>query len=117
MGAVGMPPSPPAIVAPAPECRYLTQAEADTALARLRRTLPSTSFDEALPSAVCGMVIVRLKSGKVAYTDATGRYLMLAMTFDTHTGSAVETSEAIDNAIERRGSAPNVPPQGVSDDR
>lgn len=104
MPALAMPPAPPAIRAPAPACHILAQAEADEALARLRRRLPSTPFESAHPSAVCGLAVLRLKSGKLAYTDATGRFLLLALALDTHSGSPAETSEALEQALARRAS-------------
>jgi hypothetical protein len=111
-----LPPNAPqaAYVAPAPECRYLTNQEAQVALQRLRRQLPSTSFDNARPSEICGMVRVQLASGKVVYTDATGRYLMLAFAMDTHRGSPADTSEALEQAIEQRSKYPETPIAGVS---
>ena len=117
-----MPPNAPqaAYVAPAPECRYLTSSEAQVALERLRQRLPSTTFDNARPSEICGLVRLQLASGKVVYTDATGRYLMLAFAMDTHRGSPADTTEALEQAIESRskyperavpGLAPPAPPE------
>lgn len=104
-----MPPNAPqaAYMAPAPECRYVTSSEAQAALARLRRQLPSTSFDNARPSEICGMVRVELASGKVIYTEPTGRYLLLAFALDTHRGSPADTSEALEHAIEDRSKYPD----------
>ena len=103
-----MPPNVPqaAYVAPAPECRYLTNSEAQVALQRLRQRLPSTSFDSAKPSEICGLVRLQLASGKVVYTEPTGRYLMLAFAMDTHRGSPADTSDALEKAIEDRSKFP-----------
>lgn len=104
-----LPPTVPpvAYVAPAPECRYVTSSEAREALARLRRQLPSTSFDNARPSEICGLIRIELASGKVVYTEPTGRYLMLAFALDTHRGSPADTSEALEHAIEDRSKYPD----------
>lgn len=111
-----MPPNIPqaAYVATAPECRYLTSAEAQVALQRLRRQLPSTSFDNARPSEICGLVRVELSSGKVVYTEPTGRYLMLAFAMDTHRGSPADTSDALEQAIESRSKYPDKPVPGLT---
>lgn len=120
-----MPPSTPqaAYVAPAPECRYLTPSEAQTALARLRQRLPSTSFESARPSEICGLVRLQLTSGKVVYTEPTGRYLMLTFAMDTHKGSPADTSDTLEQAIEDRSKYPEKaipglhppPPQPLDD--
>lgn len=106
--ALDLPPptAPAAYVAPAPECRYLTHNEAQVALQRLRRQLPSTPFDQAQPSEICGLVRVQLASGKTVYTDPTGRYLLLTFALDTHRGSPADTSEQLEQAIEERSHYP-----------
>lgn len=103
-----MPPTVPqaAYVAPAPECRYLTQAEADVAMMRMRKSLPSTAFDSARPSEICGLVRLQLASGKVVYTEPTGRYLLLTFALDTHRGSPADNSEELQNAIDSRATYP-----------
>lgn len=106
-------PTPPALIAPAPECRYLTSSEAQVAFARLKQRLPSTNFANARPSEICGMVRVQLARGTVVYTDATGRYLMLAFALDTHRGEPADTSQQLEEAIVAResplGDAPSGP--------
>lgn len=98
-------PTIPAIIAKAPitpECRYLSNAEAQEAFKRLKRTLPGTSFAGAAPSEVCGLARVQLTRGTIAYTDATGRFLLLALALDTHTGSPADTSDTIERLIDER---------------
>ena len=96
-----------AIAAPAvPACHLLSQDEADMAFARLRRSLPSTAFDNASPSQICGLVRVRMASGKVVYTDTSGRYLLLTFALDTHRGSPADNSEHLEQAIEDRSAYP-----------
>lgn len=105
MPLTDMPPQP-AIIAPAPECQVLSYAEAQTAYQRLRRRLPSTAFTSAQPSEICGLVRLQLARGTVAYTDATGRYLLLALALDTHRGSPADVAHHLDQAIESRASRP-----------
>lgn len=119
--AMDMPPKVPSMkpvaaqVAAVPECRYLTQSEADVALARLKRNLPSTAFDDnARPSEVCGLVRLQLKRGTVVYTEPTGRYLLLTFALDTHKGEPADTSAELDKAIERREVFPTDAVQGVT---
>ncbi|KVP16787.1 disulfide isomerase DsbC N-terminal domain-containing protein [Burkholderia ubonensis] len=111
-----LPPNVPqaAYVAPAPECRYLTNTEAQVALQRLRARLPSTAFESARPSEICGLVRLQLASGKVVYTEPTGRYLMLTFALDTHRGSPADTSEELEQAIEARSKYPEKPIQGLT---
>jgi Disulfide bond isomerase protein N-terminus len=104
-----LPPSVPAPVSyamPAPVCRLLSAADAAEALKRLRSVLPGTEFAGARPSEVCGMVRVELASGKVAYTDPTGRYLMLAFAIDTHRGGPADNQDKLDQALETRAQFP-----------
>jgi hypothetical protein len=110
-----MPPNVPqaAYVAAAPECRYLSNSEAQVAMQRLRRQLRSTDFQNARPSEICGLVRLEMASGKVVYTDATGRYLLLAFALDTHRGSPADNSEAIESAIESRSKYPETAIPGV----
>ncbi len=103
-----------AIVAPAPECRYLTNSEAQVALQRLRQRLPSTQFDNAKPSEICGLVRVQLASGKVVYTEPTGRYLMLTFALDTHKGSPADNEEQLEKAVESRSKYPATAIPGLS---
>ncbi len=108
MPAVALPPpTPPAIHAPAParSCQ-LSDAEAQQAFDRLRRRLPSTGFIEARPSEVCGLVWLRMARGTIAYTDRSGRYLLLALALDTNKGSPADVAETLDRVIEDRESGP-----------
>lgn len=111
-----LPPNLPqaAYEAPAPECRYLTPGEAQVALQRLRRQLPSTPFEQAQPSEICGLVRVQMASGKTVYTDPTGRYLLLTFALDTHRGSPADTSEALEQALEERSHYPEAAIPGLT---
>lgn len=114
--AMDLPPSvqaAPAYVASAPECRYLTTYEAQQAFERLKGSLPGTAFSHARPSEVCGLVRVQLANGKVAYTDATGRFLLLAFALDTHRGGPADNQEALDKAFEERERFPDKAIPGV----
>lgn len=119
--AIDLPPSIPqfpAIVAPATnECRYLNNSEAQQALSRLKQALPGTSFSGAAPSEICGLVRIKLARGTTAYTDATGRFFILAYTLDTHNGA--EADAAIAFAIEKRETNPDTreltPPTNSAD--
>lgn len=116
MPITDMPPtlkSPPAFVAPAPECVYLSAGDAKIALERLQRRLPSTEFIDAKASQVCGMVVVRMASGRTAYTDPTGRYFLLAFAMDTHMGSPADNAEAIETATEARATFPTQTIPGI----
>lgn len=104
----------PAIHAPAPECRLLNQAEAQVAFARLKGMLPSTSFVSARPSQVCGLVQVTMASGKTAYTDATGRFFLLAFALDTHSGSPADNEAALGAAVGERETFPATAPAHVT---
>lgn len=120
-----LPPNVPqaAYVAPAPECRYLTNSEAQVALQRLRQRLPSTSFESARPSEICGLARLQMTSGKVVYTEPTGRYLLLTFAMDTHRGSPADNSNALEQAIDARSDYPETaipgltppPPENVQD--
>lgn len=106
--------NPPAIVAPAPACHYLSQQEAQAAFARLRQRLPGTNFVSARPSEVCGLVRVQMARGSVAYTDATGRYFLLALALDTHRGSPADNDQTVEKAFEARESFPAESIPGVT---
>lgn len=77
---------PPAIV-----CE-VTQSQADKALARLRSAYPRVPEGAvATPSPICGLVAIGpVVSGAIGYTDLSGRYLMIGVAFDTHTGTALD---------------------------
>jgi hypothetical protein len=92
--------------APAPECNYLTATQAKVALARIQRRLPSTPFVSAIPSEICGMVRLTMASGRAAYTDVTGRYLLLAFALDTAKGSPADQQEALDEQLVKRDTYP-----------
>lgn len=97
--------NPPAFTIPAPiipECRYLSNAEAQAAFRRLKQALPGTAFDGAAPSEICGLVRVKLTRGATAYTDASGRFFLLTFALDTQTGSPADTSAKIDSALDTR---------------
>lgn len=116
MPAMDIPPQvaqPPALVAPAPACHYVNNSEAQRAFARLRERLPGTAFAGAKPSEICGLVRVQLARGSVAYTDATGRYFLLALALDTHKGTPADNDQSIESALEQRESFPVDPVPGV----
>lgn len=96
-----------------PQCVYLTHAQAQEAFSRLRARLPGTAFDNARPSEVCGLVQVQFRNGSVAYTDPTGRYLLLAFAFDTHAGQPADMSQAVEVELDRRMTFPQTPIEGV----
>jgi hypothetical protein len=114
--AMDLPPNIPqaAYMAPAPECRYLSNSEAQVALQRLRQQLPSTAFDNARPSEICGLVRIQLASGKVVYTEPTGRFLLLTFALDTHRGTPADNNAELENAIESRSKYPDQPIPGVT---
>lgn len=68
----------------------VTQAEADRALQEVRGRIPHTQFVSAQPSRVPGLVVLRMEGGKVAYTDASGKFLILGLIFDIDTGAALD---------------------------
>ena len=105
--------TPPAYYAPGPECNYLTNTQAQEAFQRLRSRLPGTSFDNAKPSEVCGLVRVQLSSGKIVYTDPTGRFLLLALALDTHKGEPADASSELEIQLERRQTFPENPLPGI----
>ncbi len=89
----GLPPPPPAIVARAEEHRCpasVSQAAADAALHALSKTLPQTKFIKAWPACAPGLIAVKLANGTVAYTEASGRFLLLGLVMDTATGKALD---------------------------
>lgn len=89
-----------AVVPPAPPCRMLTQEEARVAFERLRARLSSTAFATPgyRPSEICGLAQITLARGSVAYTDATGRYFLLALALDTQKGGPAD-APALDAGI------------------
>lgn len=105
--------NPPAHHAPAPECHYLNASEAQLAFSRLKQRLPGTPFVEASPSEICGLVRVKMASGKSAYTDATGRYFLLTFALDTHKGSPADNDETINREAEQRQQFPSEAIPGV----
>ena len=100
---IDLPSVPPtATQSAAAACHVLTSEEAARAFQHLRRRLPSTEFEGAAPSEICGLVRVQLKHGTKAYTDVTGRYFLLALSLDTNKGSPADGSTAIDAAVRFR---------------
>lgn len=102
----------PAFVAPAPltpECRYLSNTEAQAAFRRLKQALPSTSFEGAEPSEVCGLVKVKLSRGNTVYTDASGRFFILGTVLDTHRGGPADRDDEIERTMEYRETVPTLP--------
>ena len=106
---IDLPPSIPqfpALIAPAiNECRYLNNGEAQQAFKRLKQALPGTAFEGAAPSEICGLVRIKLARGTTAYTDATGRFFILAYALDTHNGAEADATVAA--AVEKRETNPN----------
>lgn len=88
----GLPPSPAvAVQVEAHQCpSTVSQEVADAALDALSKTLPKTKFVKAWPACAPGLIAVKLGNGSVAYTDASGRFLMLGLVFDTETGKALD---------------------------
>lgn len=80
---------PSAIHAPAPVSR-VTVADAQRALERLRASNPGTTYVSAEPSSVPGLVKLTLAGGKLAYTDKSGRYLIMGVIFDMTVGKALD---------------------------
>lgn len=107
-----LPPPPPALIAQA-SCQPLTDLQAQLAFLRLKARLPSTAFTEARPSEICGLVWVKMARGSVAYTDATGRYLLLALALDTHKGSPADVSTTVETAVAARETRPATPIPGI----
>lgn len=113
---VDLPPQQGAVsgyTAPAPECRYLTALEAQEAFNRLRSALPGTRFDHARPSEICGLVRLQLANGKTAYTDASGRYFLLAFALDTHKGGPADNDELLSQQMQARERFPKQAIPGV----
>lgn len=102
-------PERPALVAPAPECMYVSKSAAQVAMANLQRSLPGTPFVSARPSEICGLVRLEMASGKVVYTDATGRFLLLTFALDTHKGEPADNAAKLDKTLEDRQTFPSEP--------
>lgn len=102
-----LPSQPPAIHAPAPECKILASFEVEAAYKNLKARLPGTAFTGASASEICGLAKVQLARGVSAYTDITGRYFMLALALDTLKGGPADLSEAIDQLVDARLTNPN----------
>lgn len=108
--AMDLPPqNPPAIELRAAECKVLNAVQAQVAFIKLKRRLPGTAFEDARPSEICGLVWVKMKRGTIAYTDASGRYLLLALALDTHRGSPADVSEVLEREIDERETNPAFP--------
>lgn len=88
--------------AAATRAERLQQVNASSGLlARLRALLPNTPIVRVTRTEVPGLWRVELGEGKVAYTDGSGRYLVLGLVIDLHTG------RALDDALS--GTASNTP--------
>lgn len=86
-----LPVTAPALVAPGVAQDFGERdARAVLVQARLRRALPGTPIESVTPSALPGFFAVKLAGGRLAYTDATARYLVLGVVFDLHTGQALD---------------------------
>lgn len=112
IAAISAPPQAPAAPAPAivrpaiPECRLLSQEDARIALERVRQSIPSTPLDSASPSEICGLIRIKMASGKVVYTDPTGRYLLFTFALDLHRGSPADNDEHVERVIDERSQYP-----------
>lgn len=85
MPVLDLPPAPPpAIVRPA------TQAQADAALAQLRKRQVGTPFVGARPAEMPGLITILLPDGKVAYSDISGRYYIVGVVLDLAQGKALD---------------------------
>lgn len=90
------PPEPPAQVARAPAADSPVEV-----LAAVRRRYPGTGIEAAATSQVPGLYRLTLSGGRVAYTDKTGRYLLLGLILDADTGSALDNQlDAVSSPIE-----------------
>lgn len=86
-----LPATAPALVAVgAAQDAGAREASAHLVRTRLRLALPNTVVETVTPSALPGFYAVRLAGGRLAYTDATARYLVLGVAFDLHTGHALD---------------------------
>ena len=86
-----LPSLPPAVIAPAPAAAgRVTVQEAQQALDLLRKEVPGTVFVSAKLSQVPGLVLLTLAGGKLAYSDKSGRYLILGVIFDMSEGKAID---------------------------
>lgn len=102
-------PAVPALSAPAPECMYVSHRAAQIAMANLQRSLPGTPFVSAKASEICGLVRLEMASGKVVYTDATGRFLLLTFALDTHRGEPADNAATLERTLEDRQTFPTDP--------
>jgi hypothetical protein len=80
---------PSAYHAPAMSSR-VTVADAQAALERLRAANPGTRFLRAEPSRVPGLIKLTLEDDKLAYSDKSGRYLIVGVIFDMTAGAALD---------------------------
>lgn len=74
----------------APSSVVATAQEVEIALLNIRKALPKTTFVNAWPAALPGFIAVQLSDGSVAYTDKTGRYLILGLIIDSHKGEILD---------------------------
>jgi len=64
--------------------------EVQAAFIQLQQRFPRTEFKEAWAACAPGLIAVRLSNGELAYTDKSGRYLILGLVFDSATGQALD---------------------------
>lgn len=68
----------------------VSNADLQQALTRLRAANPGTTFVNAEPSTVPGLIKLTLGGGKLAYSDKSGRYLLVGVVFDMSIGTALD---------------------------
>jgi hypothetical protein len=90
--------TPPALYRKA-DFSGVTALDIEFALKRLRAANPATEFIKGAPSAMPGLIKLTLEGGKLAYTDKSGRYLIVGVIFD------MALSRALDGALDAK--APN----------
>lgn len=84
-------PPPSTIEAPARVPKGVGPSPAsDQALKALKSNLPKTGFKRAWPSQMPGLIAVELENGEIAYTDKTGRFLIIGLVLDSYTGKALD---------------------------
>lgn len=64
----------------------VSESVAAEVLATLRGKLPRTAILSAKAAPICGLIELQLENGNVAYTDKSGRYLIMGLMVDTITG-------------------------------
>lgn len=79
----------------------VTQAQADSALLKLRALVKVPEDAVASPSPACGMVAIGPIAGAFGYTTLTGKHLFLGILFDAQSG------KALDGGLEGTSSEPS----------